>query len=80
MVRDVNHRVDIVETTFYIARIRDGWFCLGGENVRIFGSETRLPWNLGACVFWLPGVHVAKGAHVTHFFRGEQEGLRVLGL
>lgn len=29
--------------------------------------------------FGLPGVYVPKGAHVAHFFRGEEEQLRVLG-
>ena len=50
-VCEVNHIFDIVDTFFYAARIPAGWFCLGGENVRIFGFETRLTWNLGACVF-----------------------------
>ncbi len=77
---EVSHIFDIVNTFFYIARIPAGWFCMGGENVRIFGSEARLPWNLGACVFWLPGVHVARGAQVANLFRSEYVGLRALGL
>ncbi len=50
-LRETNHIFDIVDTFFYIARIPAGWFCLGGENVRTFGSETRPPWNLSAWVF-----------------------------
>ena len=79
-VREVNHKVDIVATDFYSTRVRGGWLGLGGEKVRTFGSETRPSWNLSACCFWLPGVHVAKGAQVADFFRGEQVGLSVLGL
>ncbi len=51
LVRDINHNVDIVETNFYIARIRGGWLGLGGAKARTFGSETRPSWNLSACVF-----------------------------
>ena len=51
LIRDINHKVDIIETNFYIARIRGGWLGLGGEKVRTFGSETRPSWNLSACVF-----------------------------
>ncbi len=61
MVREVNHIFDIVDTFFYAARIPAGWFFPGGENVRIFGSEIRLPWNLGACVFWLPRFSRCQG-------------------
>ena len=34
-VFEVNRRFDFVDTFFYISRMPSGWFCLGGENVRI---------------------------------------------
>ena len=40
---EMHHKVDIVETFSYIARIPAGWLGLGGENVRTFGSETTPP-------------------------------------
>ena len=78
-VREVNHIVDIMKTIFYIARIRAGWLGLGGEGVRS-SAPRRGHRATSEHVFWLPGVNAAKGSRVTHFLRGDQEGLRVLGL
>ena len=62
--REMNHRFDIVETIFYIARIRAGSLFLGGENVRIFGA---------GCSLWVRTLDYHRhgpGHDAVHVIRG----------
>ena len=46
------------------------------ESANLGGSG---PTTSGTVFLGLTGVHVARGSHIAHFFRGESERLTVLG-